>query len=199
VKKLIPGSKVGHAGTLDPFADGVLLVCTGRETRSIAALVDAPKEYRGRLRLGFTTDTLDISGVVTETRALAPCDPEQIRTAARRFVGELQQVPPSFSAIHVDGQRLYKLARAGVEKIPAPRPVTIHSLEVLAIGTCWIDFTVCCSKGTYIRALARDWARELGTVGFLSHLTRTRIGSYRLEESLEVTALAQYLQSESSR
>ncbi len=199
VKKLVAGGKTGHAGTLDPFAQGVLLVCTGARTRDIAALVDAPKEYRGRMRLGITTDTLDISGTITQAQPCAPLTMEQVREAAGRFIGEIDQVPPSFSAIHVAGQRLYKLARAGVQATPEARRVTIHHLEVLAVTERWIDFTVACSKGTYIRALARDLAQSLGTVGFLSHLTRTRIGAYSLAEALEVAALPQVIQSEWSR
>lgn len=199
VKKLVAGGKVGHAGTLDLFAEGVLLVCTGSETRNISVLVDAPKEYRGRMRLGVTTDTLDISGVITEEKRCAPLDREQVCEAARRFVGEVEQVPPSFSAIHIGGQRLYKLARAGAPPTPAARRVVIHNLEVLAVADNRIDFVVSCSKGTYIRALARDLALVLGTVGFLSHLTRTRIGAYLLQDALEVTALPQYIESERCR
>jgi tRNA pseudouridine55 synthase len=195
VKRHIHGGKVGHAGTLDPFAEGVLLVCTGRETKKISLLVDSQKEYYARIRLGVETDTLDVSGAIVGRLAWKALDLEQVRRIAGRFVGEIEQVPPSFSAIQIDGQRLYKLARAGVQKTAKPRLITIHALAVSQVTPVWMDFSVVCSKGTYIRSLARDLARELGTVGFLSHLSRTRIGSYASRDSLEVTALPQYIKN----
>ncbi len=191
VKKHLRGGKAGHAGTLDPFADGVLLVCTGRETRTITGLVDAEKEYQARLRLGMETDTLDISGTICARREWRLQEVAAVQEIADRFVGEIEQVPPVFSALHVDGQRSYKLARAGQLKSPEPRRVTVFSLKVARVSENSLDFTVVCSKGTYIRALARDLALALGTVGFLSRLTRTRIGPHTLQEAIEVTALPQ--------
>jgi tRNA pseudouridine55 synthase len=193
VKRKIGGGKTGHAGTLDPFAEGVLLVCTGHATKKIGELVDAPKEYRGRIRLGIETDTLDMSGSVVDRMACRICDPDQVRRAVDKFVGEVDQVPPLFSALHIAGHRAYRLARSGAEISPEPRRVTIYSMDIVQIAPDLIDFSVTCSKGTYIRALARDLARELGTVGFLSHLTRTRIGDYALSDALEVTALSAHL------
>lgn len=193
MKRVLPGVKAGHAGTLDPFADGVLLVCTGRETKYISTLVDTEKEYQGRLRLGMETDTLDISGSLVRREEPLPLDLAQVKTIAERFCGEIEQVPPSYSAIHITGQRAYKLARTGQKEAPPPRRVLIYRLLVTQLGPDWIDFSVVCSKGTYIRSLARDWAHGLGTVGFLSHLTRTRIGSYDIGHSMEVTELPTHL------
>jgi len=193
VKKHLRGGKAGHAGTLDPFAEGVLLVCTGRETRTIAGLVDAKKEYRARLRLGIETDTLDISGAICARKPWRIQEEADVQEIADRFIGEIEQVPPLFSALHVGGQRSYKLARAGQLPSLETRRVTIYNLKVERVTERGFDFTIVCSKGTYVRALARDLALALGTVGFLSHLTRTRIGSYTLEEAIEVTALPQML------
>ena len=195
VKKQLPGIKVGHAGTLDPFAEGVLLICSGQETKSITALVNAEKEYTARLRLGFETDTLDISGKIVAQKKCPPLELEQVMHAASRFNGEIEQVPPRFSAIHFQGQRLYKLARAGVQETPEPRRVVIHCFKIVCVTESYIDFSVSCSKGTYIRSLARDFAQTLGTSGFLSHLIRTRIGAHTIQESLEVADLANHIKN----
>lgn len=175
----------------------MLLVCTGRETRTIAGLVNSEKEYRARLRLGIETDTLDISGAICARKEWRPRDEAEVMQIAGRFVGEIEQVPPIFSALHVGGQRSYKLARSGQQTNPEARRVTVFNFTISRVTARGLDFTVVCSKGTYVRALARDLAYALGTVGFLSHLTRTRIGSYTLQEAMEVTALAQMLKTKS--
>lgn len=195
VKKATGAAKVGHAGTLDPFASGLLLVCTGRATKRINELVEASKEYTGRIRLGVETDTLDISGRMIRQESIPPLDYTSVAAVAAGFVGEIEQIPPVFSALHVGGHRWYTLARAGVAETPKPRRVVIHALEVTALTPQGLDFIVTCSKGTYIRSLARDLARALGTAGFLSQLIRVRIGDHRLSDALEVTELPRHLKN----
>ncbi|HNY91926.1 MAG TPA: tRNA pseudouridine(55) synthase TruB, partial [bacterium] len=131
MKKHLRGGKAGHAGTLDPFADGVLLVCTGRETRTITGLVDAEKEYQARLRLGMETDTLDISGTICARREWRLQEVAAVQEIADRFVGEIEQVPPVFSAIKLGGQKMYDLARRGRQMDLPARRVSIHSIEIM--------------------------------------------------------------------
>lgn len=195
VKKTTGAARVGHAGTLDPFASGLLLVCTGKATKRISELVEARKEYSGRIRLGVETDTLDISGRIIRQEAIPPLEPEQVAAVAAGFIGEIEQIPPSFSALHVGGRRSYTLARAGIAETPEPRRVVIDALEVTGLTPQGLDFTVTCSKGTYIRSLARDLARALGTAGFLSQLVRLRIGNFRLSDAVEVTELPRHLKN----
>jgi tRNA pseudouridine(55) synthase len=180
LKKDIGDKRVGHCGTLDPFADGLLLALTGRITKFMTYMADFDKVYEAVLRFGEETDTLDPTGKVTaEGRPLPELG--AVTEAAVAFQGEIMQVPPSFSAVHVDGKRAYKLARRGAElDIPAKK-VTIYSFEILEYKAPDLRFRVRCSGGTYIRAIARDLAAVCGTVGYLKELHRTAIGPFRVD------------------
>jgi tRNA pseudouridine55 synthase len=176
--------KVGHAGTLDPPATGLLLVGVGSMTRLLRFLTALPKTYVGEIVLGSETTTLDDTGEVTATYDMSTVDLDQVRVVARAMTGEIQQVPPMVSSVKVDGKRLHELAREGKEVERQPRPVTIHSFEVdepVATGVYPVEVT--CSSGTYIRTLAADLGTALGGGAHLRELRRTRAGSHRVEDA----------------
>lgn len=178
VRRAFQARKAGHTGSLDPLASGLLPVCLGQATKACALLLDAGKSYRFRIALGRSTSTGDREGETLATVPVAALDESAIRRQAAAFVGESMQVPPMYSALKRDGQRLYRLARAGVEVERTPRRVRIERLDLLAAGTDWLDFEVDCSKGTYVRSLAEDLARALGTVGHVASLRRTGLGPF---------------------
>lgn len=179
--------KIGHAGTLDPDATGVLPVCIGKATKVIEFLMEKDKAYHVVLRLGVETDTQDASGNILARRPVA-CSDEEIEQAIRSFIGDIMQVPPMYSAIRVDGRRLYEMARQGVEVERKPRPITIKAIENLEIirtdGDVRAAFDVSCSKGTYIRTLCADIGARLGCGGHMESLVRIRSGPFCLEDSV---------------
>ncbi len=189
VKWLVHPAKVGHAGTLDPLASGVLLVCIGQATRLMGYLQQSPKSYRAEFLLGQTSSTEDIHGELIEI--VDPPQPTraEIEKTAQRFVGEIQQRPPVFSALKVGGRPAYKFARKGQAVELAPRPVTIHRLELIEYEYPRLVLDIDCSSGTYIRSLGRDLAESLGTGAVMSALVRTAIGNFRVAESIDVTTL----------
>ena len=175
--------RVGHAGTLDPMATGVLPVFIGRATRAAEFLESAEKEYVAGLRLGVVTDTQDTSGTVLETNSVCVTR-AQLEAALRQFLGPIEQIPPMYSAIKINGQKLYELARRGQEVARRPRSITIHALELLeGEGADW-TVRVRCSKGTYVRTLCHDLGRALGCGGCMSSLRRTRAGSFTLAQAV---------------
>lgn len=178
IKRLYRAAKAGHTGSLDPLATGLLPVCLGAATKFSAFLLDADKRYRVRVRLGVTTTTADAEGEVLETRPVAGLDEQQVRAVLARFVGLIDQLPPMYSAIKQGGERLYKLARQGVEVERTPRPIHIFSLDLLACEFPEIELEVHCSKGTYVRTLAEDIGNLLGCGGHVSQLRRTGVGPY---------------------
>ncbi|HYQ61378.1 MAG TPA: tRNA pseudouridine(55) synthase TruB [Desulfatiglandales bacterium] len=184
VKKLLKVSKVGHAGTLDPFATGLLLVLVGQGTKLSPYLMAGDKTYLGTLALGTETDTLDRTGRVTAVKPVPKLDPELIREKARAFVGETEQTPPSFSALKVQGKRAYSLARKGLPVTLEKRRVRIMELAVLSLDLPDVTFRVVCSSGTYVRTLAADLGKELGVGAHLKALRRTAIGPYGVEDAL---------------
>jgi tRNA pseudouridine55 synthase len=183
VRAILGGRKVGHAGTLDPSATGVLVLCVGKATKISAFLMEGVKEYRGKGKLGVTTDTQDAEGAVVRERAV-DVSPADLAEAARKFTGELAQVPPMYSALKVSGQKLYRLARKGVEVERAARPVFIHSLAIGAFEPPVFDFVLRCSKGTYVRTLVHDLGEELGCGAHLAALERTAQGGFDLAQSV---------------
>lgn len=189
IKRIAGSVKVGHAGTLDPFADGVLLVCIAKATKRIAGLMACEKEYIATLQLGMETDSLDITGRVIKKAHVPVLDLAKITAVAKTFEGEIDQVPPLFSAVKINGKRSYQHARAGNEITNKVRQVRIHEIQVVDYQDAVIQFRVVCSKGTYIRSLARDMALKLNSVGYLRKLTRTRIGEYKIQSSLQVNEL----------
>jgi tRNA pseudouridine55 synthase len=181
--------KVGHAGTLDPLASGVLVVCVGPATRLIEYVQRMPKTYRARVRLGATSDTDDADGMVVE--AVDPPVPSEaeLRSALDAQVGTIDQVPPGYSAIKVAGQRAYDLARAGQEVALKARPVTITRVELLAYDWPHAELEIDCGSGTYIRSIARDVGQALGCGGLIEVLTRTRIGPFAIEDAIDPATL----------
>ena len=175
--------RVGHGGTLDPMATGVLPVFIGRATRAAEFLESAEKEYVAGLRLGIVTDTQDTSGTVLETNSVCVTR-AQLEAALQQFLGPIEQIPPMYSAIKINGQKLYELARRGQEVARRPRSITIHALELLeGEGADW-TIRVRCSKGTYVRTLCHDLGRALGCGGCMSSLRRTRAGSFTLAQAV---------------
>ena len=182
--------RVGHAGTLDPMATGVLPVFLGRATRAVEFAADSDKEYIAGLKLGVTTNTQDITGEIVEERP-ADVSREQLWAVLERFTGDIQQVPPMYSAIKIGGKKLYELARKGKEVERKPRPVTIHALGVLEGPERGADFTlrVACSKGTYVRTLCHDIGQALGCGGCMSSLQRVKAAGFTLEDSVSLEAV----------
>ncbi|MFZ5970219.1 MAG: tRNA pseudouridine(55) synthase TruB [Bacteroidota bacterium] len=178
--------KIGHAGTLDPLATGLLIICTGKMTKEIEKFQAEEKEYTGVFVLGQTTPSHDLETETTPPLDIAHLNETDVRVAFRQFTGFIQQVPPLHSAIKVDGKRAYELARKGKEAELRSREVEIKLFEVEKIEWPRVYFRVVCSKGTYIRSLARDVGNQLGVGAYLTELCRTRIGSYRLEDSQEL-------------
>ncbi len=180
--------KLGHLGTLDPFATGLLPLCLGEATKLAPYLMPGAKSYRATLKLGEATDTQDLTGRVVSQSEAWPA-PDQVLQAAAQFVGEIEQAPPMYSAVHHQGQRLYKLARRGETVEVAPRRVTIYRLEVEEIALPHVTMTVQCSQGTYIRTLAADLGAALGCGAHLSALRRLAVGTFRVEEALPLATL----------
>jgi len=183
VRRRLGLERVGHAGTLDPDATGVLPILLGEATKLMAYLADQDKAYLTTLRLGVTTDTGDLSGRVLSTSPVEGVDRAQVEAASRSFVGRIKQVPPMYSAVHHQGQRLYELARQGVEVPREPREVMVHSLEVQEVDGACVRLSIVCGKGTYVRALASDLGAALGCGAAVSKLARTRVGPFTLADA----------------
>ncbi|HEC17170.1 MAG TPA: tRNA pseudouridine(55) synthase TruB [Sedimenticola sp.] len=181
VKRIFHARKAGHTGSLDPLADGLLPICFGSATKISAYLLDADKRYRVRVRLGVTTTTADAEGEVLRTCPTEGVTEQAIRSVLSTFVGEIQQLPPMYSALKHKGERLYKLARQGIEVEREPRLVTIHALELLCCDLPEFELDVHCSKGTYVRTLAEDIGEALGCGAHVSALRRTGVGPFGTE------------------
>lgn len=186
IRRLSGIKKVGHAGTLDPFATGILLICLGKATKRFSELLELEKEYEAEITLGIETDTMDHTGKVIREMEIPTFSREDVEATFEGLVGDIEQEIPSYSAAKFKGKRLYKLARAGKEVPTLYKKVTVHSLELLDISSNTIRIRVACGRGTYIRTLARDIARKLGTAGHLTVLTRTRVGSFKLQEAQSI-------------
>lgn len=175
--------KVGHAGTLDPLATGLLIVCTGKKTKQISSLMGMEKEYTGTFTLGATTPCFDLEKPVDHHYPIDHITEQMISVAAAKLTGLQQQVPPLFSALMVQGQRAYELARKGDTTELKPREVHIHEFEITRTSLPEVDFRIVCSKGTYIRSIARDFGLALSSGAYLSRLCRTRIGDFLLKDA----------------
>ena len=176
--------RIGHAGTLDPMATGVLIVLVGKATRASQYLMSLDKEYAGTIKLGAVTNTQDAEGEILETRPVPPLTEAEIRVTTQSFVGDQYQTPPMFSAIKIDGVPLYKLARKGEEIEREPRFVRVSSFEITRFASPEIDFVLRCSKGTYVRTIAHDLGAKLGCGGHLSSLRRTATGKFVVAQCL---------------
>ncbi|MCB0199154.1 MAG: tRNA pseudouridine(55) synthase TruB [Anaerolineae bacterium] len=182
--------QIGHAGTLDPMATGVLVLCVGKATRLLEYLTGQPKSYRAEITLGITTNTYDAEGEVTETRPVPTLTAEDVDQALAPFRGDILQVPPAYSAIKRDGVASYKRARRGEDVQLAPRPVTIYALDLLSFDGITVQVDVTCSAGTYVRSLAHDLGAALGCGAHLSGLRRTEVASFTLAQATTLEALA---------
>jgi len=195
VRRALKVRKAGHAGTLDPFATGLLLLCLGEATKLVPFLMPEPKTYRAKVKLGEETDTQDPTGQVIATSRELP-RAEQVLEAAARFLGEIEQTPPMYSALHHQGERLYRLARRGETVAVKPRRVTIYELQVEEVALPLVTLTVTCSQGTYIRTLAADLGRALGCGGHLAALRRLAVGPFRVEQALTLEAMGELTREE---
>ncbi|HTL09878.1 MAG TPA: tRNA pseudouridine(55) synthase TruB [Chitinophagaceae bacterium] len=191
VRQLIKIKKVGHAGTLDPLATGLLIVCTGKFTKRINEFMAKEKEYTGSITLGAVTPTFDLESEPMHQQPVSGITEEQVRAATTAFTGHILQVPPMHSAIKKDGKRIYEMARRGETMELEPRKLFIRAFEITSIEMPTVYFRVACSTGTYIRSLANDFGAALGCGGYLSSLCRTAIGEFRLEDAMTIEQLEQ--------
>ena len=188
--------KVGHAGTLDPLATGLLIICTGKQTKEINTYQGQIKEYKGTFTVGATTPSYDLETEVNETFSTDHINETLLKETTKQFIGDIQQKPPIFSAIKKDGKRLYELARKGETTEIKARTVTISEFEITNINLPKVDFRVVCSKGTYIRSLAYDFGKALNSGAHLSVLRRTKIGDFTVENAESIEGFIKTLQEE---
>jgi tRNA pseudouridine55 synthase len=188
--------KIGHAGTLDPLATGLLMVCTGKATKRIEEFKDYDKEYTGTFVLGATTPSYDLEKEVNKLFPYEHITPELILEAAKTLSGDQMQIPPIFSAIKVDGKRAYESARKEKELVLEARPIQIPVFEITRIQLPDVDFRIVCSKGTYIRAIARDFGESLQSGAYLGALKRTRVGPYKIEDAVSVEQMKTILRKQ---
>lgn len=199
VRNALGIKKVGHAGTLDPLATGLLVVCTGKQTKKIDQLMAQEKVYTGTLKLGYTTASYDAESEEITAGDIAQLAVKDVLAATQQFIGPIQQVPPVFSAITVNGKRLYELAREGTDYIPEPRAVTIHEFRITGIQGAYVHFYVRCSKGTYIRSLAHDFGQVLGVGAYLTALRRVASGGLSTAKAANVETLAAHIRRATGR
>jgi tRNA pseudouridine55 synthase len=193
IRNMVKIKKVGHAGTLDPLATGLLILCTGKFTKRINEFMAQEKEYTGTITLGSVTPTYDLESKPQDNKEYSHITVQQILEATKKFTGEIMQVPPAHSAIKKDGIRMYERARKGIDVVLEPRRVIIKEFEIVSVSMPVVHFRVVCSTGTYIRSLAFDFGKELGCGGHLSSLCRTRIGSFSLDQSLTMESIEESL------
>jgi len=186
LRHILQIKKIGHAGTLDPLATGLLIVCTGKFTKKINEYMAAEKEYTGSITLGAVTPTYDLESLPEQQKDHSLITNEMLQAVTEKFIGDIEQFPPMYSAIKKDGVALYELARKGVEVELKARKINIQSFELTAIALPVIHFKVVCSTGTYIRSLANDYGAALGCGGYLSSLCRTRIGEFKVEDAVGI-------------
>lgn len=187
LRGIVGQKKIGHTGTLDPDAVGVLPVCLGKATKLCDMLTDKDKTYEAVLRLGVTTDTQDSSGSVLEVKEIDGLNEEMVRSCVESFIGDYMQIPPMYSALKVNGKKLYEFAREGIEIERKARPVTIHDIQITDIVLPYVNMTVSCSKGTYIRTLCHDIGKKLGCGGCMDSLKRTKVNRFEIEDSVTLS------------
>ena len=193
IRSQIKPAKVGHAGTLDPFAEGVLMLCAGNFTKKVEYFMDKEKEYIAEIRLGKETDTLDLTGRTVKLSHVSKLTEDKILQAVRQFIGDIKQEPPMFSALKVNGQPLYKLARKGINVPRKKRTVRIYDINLISFNENTIRLMVTCGRGTYIRSLAKDISKQLDTVGHLVSLKRTRIGEYEEKNCIDINDFPEWI------
>lgn len=190
--------KIGHAGTLDPLATGLLIVCSGKNTKKIDGIMGTEKEYTGTITLGYTTASYDLESEPEFVGDTTNISQKDLYHKLLSFLGSIEQVPPAHSAIKINGKRAYEEARQGNEVILKARTVFIRSFELTRIELPEVDFKIRCSKGTYIRSIANDFGKQLGCGGYLSKLRRTAIGTFRVENALQIDELAEYYKQDAA-
>ncbi|MCS4434419.1 tRNA pseudouridine(55) synthase TruB [Aquiflexum gelatinilyticum] len=195
VRNALKIKKVGHAGTLDPLATGLLIVCAGKKTKSIDSYMAQEKEYTGTFILGKTTESFDLEKEVTDVSDPSDITFDLVKLAVAQLTGDILQIPPMHSAIKVDGKRVYESARKGIEVKMEARPVTVSEFEITSFENPEVHFRIVCSKGTYIRSLARDLGEILGVGAYMSALRRTRIGDFSLNEASQLTDLIEKIKA----
>ena len=195
LKPQVKPLKIGHAGTLDPFASGILIVCIGKMTKKVSFFMDEEKEYLVKIKFGKRTDTLDKTGKITKKKKYTQYSDDALLKVLNSYIGDIDQIPPMYSALKKDGKRLYELARKGINVERNPRTIRIKNIDLIQNGNDFIVINVLCGKGTYIRSLARDLAQDLNTEGYVEELTRTRIGEYDKISSINVKEFKDWLQS----
>jgi tRNA pseudouridine55 synthase len=195
VKYITRASKVGHAGTLDPLASGLLIICTGRLTKTIDQIQAQDKEYTGTFMLGATTESFDLERGINQTFDTSSITEKQIHETVKQFIGEIEQLPPQHSAKKVDGKRAYELARKGKVANLEAKKVTVKEFEITGIEIPLIHFRIVCSKGTYIRSIADDFGKALNNGAHLVSLARTKIGNYKLEDAWEIAAFEELIKA----
>ena len=186
IRRIINNKKVGHGGTLDPFAEGVLIIGTGKDTKNLSSIINDDKVYIAKLNLGIKTNTLDPEGDITVEKVVPDLTKDEIKKVLRSFLGETLQIPPMYSAKRINGQRLYKLARQNIKVKREPISIYINDIRLIDYKENIITFSVRCSKGTYIRVLGKDIAEKLNTVGSLRSLTRTNVGAFSIKDSIKI-------------
>ncbi len=189
VRSITKEKKVGHAGTLDPFAEGVLILGTGKDTKRLSEISSTKKIYKAVLKLGIQTDSFDIDGKIISESEIPDLSTEKIKRVLKSFLGEQLQIPPMFSAKKVNGTRLYKLARKNIEIEREPSKIHIYEIDLIHYSVPLVTFQVTCSKGTYIRVLGNDIAEKLGTVGHLIELIRLGVGDFMLNDTVRIEEL----------
>ena len=191
LRGILKQKKIGHTGTLDPDAEGVLPVCLGKATRLCEFLTDKVKTYETVMRLGLSTDTQDISGTVLKERDVTVSE-QQLREIVSSMLGDSMQIPPMFSAIKVNGKKLYELAREGVEIERKPRPITVYELEILSIEFPYVSMRITCSKGTYIRTICHDIGEKASCGACMAKLTRTKVSCFDIKDSVTLATMGHY-------
>lgn len=191
VRKALETKKVGHTGTLDPMATGVLVVCVGAATKLVEHFTEKDKVYEAKIKLGIKTDTADITGNVIEEKSIPFIDGELVKKVCENMLGKQKQIPPMYSSIKVNGMKLYEYARKGIEVKVEPREIEIFAIKNISLNGDEISFTVHCSKGTYVRTLCEDIAEKLGTCGTMSALRRIKTGSFAIEESVSLEEISE--------
>jgi len=186
LRQIIGVKKIGHAGTLDPLATGLLIICTGKKTKQISTFQDLKKTYTGTITLGGVTASMDAEMEVTNLKPFNAISEEEIIAAKKQFEGEIEQTPPMYSAVNYGGKKLYELARKGRTVMRSSRNISVYKFEITKIDLPIIDFEITCSKGTYIRVLANDLGEKLGCGAYLSSLRRTTIGDFSVSDALTV-------------
>lgn len=199
IRRLTKVKKVGHAGTLDPLATGLLIVCTGKKTKEISEYQAQRKKYTGIITLGKSSPSMDLATEITETDLPDNLNEEKILLVRNKFLGNIEQVPPMFSALKHNGKALYKFARAGKEVKREPRQVEIYSFDIKKIELPEIHFEISCSKGTYIRVIADDFGKEIGCGGVLSLLRRTEIGNFNVDDAFDLEEFTEMFDTQNMR